>query len=108
MSVQRTGLEIYHYPVSEVTDFLQIKHSHNTGREYNADRFFENLAGLSQHYGEIGSINILQQFLTAIESGIEYCIFPTPIRLFVRYAVIPLAKLVGYQAFYPEYHSLVA
>ena len=82
---------------------MQANYSHKTGTVRHADRFFENLAGLSQKYGEIANINPLQLFLTTVTSGIEYTFFPTPVRLFLKYVAVPVAKLLGFQAYYPEY-----
>ena len=56
-------------------------------------------------YGDTGAINPLQLFLTTSESGIEYTFLPLPVRLIIRYAIVPLAKLLGFKPYYPEYRS---
>ena len=56
-------------------------------------------------YGDTGAINPLQQFLTTWESGSEFTFLPLPVRLIIRYVIVPLAKLVGFKPYYPEYRS---
>lgn len=63
------------------------------------------MLGLAQKYGSIGDINPLQMLLTAHETGIEYTFMPYPARIAIRYLAIPLAKLVGFKPFYPEYST---
>jgi hypothetical protein len=76
-----------------------------SGKRREGDRFFENLAAFARLYGGIGSINPLQHFLTANEGGVEYTFVPVSVRVLIRYIICPLAKIVGYQAYYPEYRS---
>ena len=56
-------------------------------------------------YGDMGAINPLQHFLTIQESRIEYTFPPKPVRVIIRYAVVPLAKVLGFKPYYPEYRS---
>jgi len=83
----------------------RVKLVNKSGRVRRGDRFFENLSGLAQLYGSIDAINPLQQVLTATEGGIAYTFMPIWIRIPFDLFACPLAKLVGYQAYYPEYRS---
>lgn len=85
--------------------WMQVRTILKTNRPRKFDAFFETMLGLAQKYGSIGDINPLQLLLTAHETGIEYTFMPYPARIAIRYLAIPLAKLVGFKAFYPEYSS---
>ena len=86
--------------------YVQIQLVSKTGKTYQGDRFFENLGGLAMDYGgDVGNINILQHFLTVHEGGIVYTFVPPLLRPVVQYVAIPLARLVGYKGYYPEYRT---
>ena len=86
---------------------MQITLINRSGRPTASEAFFENLAGLGQHYGDMDRANPLQLFLHAKAGAVEYMMIPAPARLLVRYLICPLAELVGYKGLYPEYRSAV-
>ena len=85
---------------------MQIHLISKNGKTHQGDRFFETLGGLATDYGgEVGNINPLQHFLTVHEGGIAYTFVPPLLRPLVQYVAIPLARLVGYKGYYPEYRT---
>ena len=87
---------------------MQFSLINRSGHPIASEAFFENLAGLGQHYGDLAQASLLQLFLHAKAGGVEYTIIPAPARLFVCYVICPLAEIVGYKGLYPEYRSAVS
>ena len=82
---------------------FQAKFIFKAGKPRRVDTYFETMIGLAQMYGSPGQIPPLQQLPSAYEGGMEYTFMPRPVRIVMRYVAVPLAKLVGYRPFYPEY-----
>lgn len=84
---------------------MQAKFIFKAGKPRRVDTYFETMIGLAQKYGSPGQIPPLQQLLSAQEGGMEYTFIPQPVRFVISHVAIPLAKLVGYRPFYPEYKT---
>ncbi len=70
----------------------------------HAEEFFRTICGLAVDYGgTLRDVNKLQLMLTVEEGGVRLANMPTAAILASQYFLAPLARLLGFQAFYQEY-----
>mmetsp|Transcript_27127 Transcript_27127/g.59247 ORF Transcript_27127/g.59247 Transcript_27127/m.59247 type:complete len:228 (-) Transcript_27127:1485-2168(-) len=74
----------------------------------DADKFFEQFAGLGRDYGAVSAIPPLQLISLMAAYGLDLAFMPAPVWKVVKVVVPPLAQLLGYKTYYPEYDTAPA
>eukprot|EP00878_Enallax_costatus_P032432 GHUV01035642.1.p1 GENE.GHUV01035642.1~~GHUV01035642.1.p1 ORF type:complete len:102 (-),score=29.14 GHUV01035642.1:1388-1693(-) len=72
------------------------------------ETFFENLAGLGATYGDVSKIHTLQMMVLFEEAGVKIEGVPGVVSWALSNVLPPIARSLGYQAAYSEYHSAAA
>ena len=81
---------------------LQLRLINRSGHHTLNERFNEQWTSNAFDYGGMENVNPLQLLIMLDYFDIEIA-FPYPVRVLIRYLVIPLGKLAGYQGMYDEY-----
>jgi len=69
------------------------------------ERFFENLAGLGQTYGDVSKIHPLQLALLFKHAGVHVEGIPTIFGWALEHVLPSIARMFGFQPSYQEYKS---